>query len=407
MSAVYLYDDARARGFQPFALTRPMGELRAGALLVRERWSCALAAGVGGHLTSAHLRGFAEPGAAPVVEGGSIPAGSWIANARFSPALREAAVAGRLTCDGEVVAVRTRDAVDAGRLGDGTLALSALAPDGGEAEVGGWWMHEVWDLVRHLTPMLNADLPVIGHGPRMAEEALPEQVVRLGAHPVYVEQGAVVEPASCFDTTNGPIVLRAGSHVQAFTRVVGPLYLGEGSSVAMDRIEGCSIGDTCKVHGELSSSILIGHANKGHAGFVGHSIFGRWVNLGAGTTTSNLKNTYGTVQLWTPDGVRETGMQFLGTLFGDHAKTGIGLHLTTGTVLGAGANVFGTTMPPKVVPPFAWGEAGSLSTYRVEKFLEVAARVMARRHVELGAQAAEQLRAAHAGRWSARDEGSA
>ena len=85
------------------------------------------------------------------------------------------------------------------------------------------------------------------------------------------------------------------------------------------------------MHGELSNSILIGHANKGHDGFVGHSILGRWVNLGAGTITSNLKNTYGTVQLWTPDGVRETGLQFLGTLFGDHAKTGIGLRLTTGT----------------------------------------------------------------------------
>ena len=97
----------------------------------------------------------------------------------------------------------------------------------------------------------------------------------------------------------------------------------------------------CKVRGELSNTIFLGYSNKGHDGFVGHSYLGRWVNLGAGTITSNLKNTYGTVSLWTPDGVRDTGLQFLGTLFGDHVKTGIGLRLTTGTVLGAGANVYG------------------------------------------------------------------
>jgi UDP-N-acetylglucosamine diphosphorylase/glucosamine-1-phosphate N-acetyltransferase len=400
LSAVYLYDDAHARAFQPFALTRPAGELRAGALIVRERWETALGESVDGHLTSAHLRGFGEPGAAPVVEGGTIESGSWIVNARFAPALDPAPSAARLTCEGEVAAVRTSAPIDAARFAEGSVGLAALPCAGATAEVGGWWMREVWDLVRHLVPMLNADIPILGRGPKMFEEALPEHVVRVGANPVFVEQGAVVEPASCFDTSAGPILLRAGSHVQAFTRLVGPLYVGEGSTVMMDRIEGSSIGDTCKVHGEMSNTILLGHSNKGHAGFVGHSILGRWVNLGAGTTTSNLKNTYGTVQLWTPTGTRETAMQFLGTLFGDHAKTGIGLMLTTGTVLGAGANVFGSTMPPKAVAPFSWGEAGALATYRIDKFLEVAARVMARRHVELGARAAEQLRAAHAERWT-------
>ena len=177
---------------------------------------------------------------------------------------------------------------------------------------------------------------------------------------MFVAEGAVVEPSVCFDTTAGPILLCAGSHVQAFTRLVGPLYVGEHSILTTDRIAASSIGDTCKVHGELVNTILVGHSNKGHDGFIGHSMLGRWVNLGAGTITSNLKNTYGTVQLWTPSGVRETEMQFLGTLFGDHVKTGIGTSLTTGCVLGAGANVFGSAMPPKVVAPFAWGEAGAV-----------------------------------------------
>ena len=145
---------------------------------------------------------------------------------------------------------------------------------------------------------------------------------------------------------------------------------------------------------------MIGYANKGHDGFVGHSYMGRWVNLGAGTITSNLKNTYGSVTLWTPGGMRDTGMQFLGTLFGDHAKTGIGTCLTTGTVLGAAANVYGGQTPPKAVPPFAWGSAPPYSVYRLDKFLEVVERVMARRQVKLTDRGRQQLAAAHEARWS-------
>ena len=145
---------------------------------------------------------------------------------------------------------------------------------------------------------------------------------------------------------------------------------------------------------------LLGHSNKAHDGFVGHSYLGRWVNLGAGTTTSNMKNTYGTVALWTPQGVRDTRLQFLGTLFGDHAKTGIGLRLTTGSVVGAGANVY-DRMPPKAVPPFSWGGGAPYGEYDGERFVTVAARAMARRQVTLGERARRQLRAAFAARWTA------
>ena len=401
MSAVYLYDDARARRFEPFALTRPAGELRAGALLVRERWSRALGAPVAGHLTSAHLAGFDEPGAAPVVTGGAIPAGAWIANARFLPPLTRVPVEDALIDDGErIVAVRLREALPASEFSDGDVDLASLVPAKGvRKSLGlGWWADEVWDYVRHLVPMLEHDIPVLGAG---FPNELPTGAIHVGSHPLFVEAGAEVEPMVCFDTTAGPILLRAGSHAHAFTRLAGPLYVGEGSTVMGDKIAASSIGDTCKVHGEVSNTIFVGHSNKGHDGFVGHSILGRWVNLGAGTITSNLKNTYGTVQLWTPDGVRETGLQFLGTLFGDHAKTGIGLTLTTGTVLGAGANVYGSVMPPKAVAPFAWGEAGNFVDFRADKFLGVAERMMARRHVALSEPMRQQLLASYAARWTA------
>ncbi|MFL5620259.1 MAG: putative sugar nucleotidyl transferase [Gemmatimonadaceae bacterium] len=398
MSALYLYDDARARTFEPFALTRPAGELRAGALLVRERWTRALGAAVSGHVGAPVLAGFEEAGSAPVIGDATIPAGSWIANARFAPALGRAPQGDLLHVDGRVAAVKIDADVPSDALADGSLALDSFAlKSAAPAQVGGWWMDDVWDYLRHLVPMLEADVPILG---ATMPRGLPRGAVGVGEHPVFVAQGAVVEPSVCFDTSAGPILLCAGSHVHAFTRLVGPLYVGEHSILTSDRIAASAIGDTCKVHGEFSNTIIIGHSNKGHDGFVGHSMLGRWVNLGAGTITSNLKNTYGTVQLWTPAGVSETGMQFLGTLFGDHAKTGIGTRLTTGCVLGAGANVFGSEMPPKAVPPFAWGESGEFETYHVDKFLEVAERMMARRNVGLGDATRAQLARAHEQRWS-------
>src|SRR5581483_3980623 len=132
----------------------------------------------------------------------------------------------------------------------------------------------------------------------------------IGEHRIVIAADAIVEPHVVLDASAGPIYIGARSHVRAFTRVVGPCYIGNEVQVMGGDIATCSIGDVCKVRGELSNSVFLGHANKGHDGFVGHSYLGRWVNLGASTVTSNLKNTYGTVALWTPAGVRDTGMQF-------------------------------------------------------------------------------------------------
>ena len=136
--------------------------------------------------------------------------------------------------------------------------------------------------------------------------------------------------------------------------------------------------------------MFLGYANKSHDGFVGHSVVGHWVNLGAMTTTSNLKNTYGPVRLEIAGERIETGRQNLGTLFGDHAKTAIGTMLATGTVVSAGANVFGAPTPPKYVPPFAWGAEGAERLTR-EGFLRVAERVMIRRNVPLTADRRRSL----------------
>ena len=391
MSALFFYDDAAARALAPFSLTRPACELRAGALLMRERWERALGLQGGGFVGAEHLRDFDESGAVRSATG-VLRKGTVIVNARCAVALDVARSADVWRCDGRVAAVTLDRDVDAAALAGGSAALERFARAGGrDATIAGVWMDHVWDYIAHLSPMLTQDIAALSTS---ATRRDPGPGVT-GPHGVFVEDGATVEPHVYFDTAAGPVLVRRKATVMAFTRIVGPCVIGEESQVGGDKIAACSIGNVCKVHGELSATILLGHSNKGHDGFVGHSYLGRWVNLGAGTITSNLKNTYGTVQLWTPGGERDTGQQFIGTMFGDHVKTGIGTSLSTGTVIGAAANVYGSAMPPKVVPPFAWGDQLPYSTYRIDKFLEVARRVMQRRHVDLSVRQSRQLTAAY------------
>jgi UDP-N-acetylglucosamine diphosphorylase/glucosamine-1-phosphate N-acetyltransferase len=304
----------------------------------------------------------------------------------------------RWRCENRVAAVMLGRDVEVAELQDGAVSLETLAREGGRTvDIQGRWIDHVWDFVGQLAPMLMEDIPVLGAGAARTGDAVGLVV---GQHPVFAEEGATIEPHVYFDAAAGPILLRRGSTVQAFTRLVGPCLVGQDSLVGGDKISGSAIGDVCRVHGELAATILLGHANKAHDGYVGHSYLGRWVNLGAGTITSNLKNTYSTVELWTPQGEVDTKLQFLGTFFGDHTKTGIGTLLNTGTVVGAGAQVYGGALTPKVIPPFAWGDHPPYSTYRLEKFLDAARRAMARRHVELSERQIRLLSVAHGRRWN-------
>lgn len=394
MSNFFLYDDAAARGFEPFALTRPVSELRAGAELIRKRWEWAFGLKASGFIGAPHLATFSELDAPPAVCSDSdVVPGTIVANSRFVPSLATGKIDPKTKVwksGGKVVAVRMNSSHHASRFGEGQLSLEELAQERAKAaDVPGRWIENVWDFIGTLVDQLQEDIPAIGSG---LDLATPRDCVRIGEHSLYCEKGAKIEPHVVFDLSDGPVLVRKGAEISAFTRITGPVFIGEKASVVGDRVSSSSIGEVSKVRGEVSNTILLGHSNKGHTGFVGHSYLGRWVNLGAGTTTSNLKNTYGKVQLQQSGRLRDTGEQFLGTFFGDYSKTGIGTLLTTGTVVGAGANVFGSGMPAKSVPAFAWG---AKERYEVEKFLEVAARMMARRGVGLSDGAKEMLRAAY------------
>ena len=394
--SVVLYDDARARAFEPFALTRPASEMRVGAVLMRRRWERALETMATGMVVASHLREFEEPDTPPILHD-EVPAGTVLANARCAVTLDAITGPDAWRCEGRIAAVRLATPLAIGELQGGELDIASLVHPGAKvADVIGWWIDDVWDYIRFLPALLEHDIECLAEALEL-ERGL--HLTKLGAYPAYVERGARIDPFVLFDCLAGPILVRRGASVAAFTRLVGPCAIGPESQVLGGRITVSSIGDGCRVAGDVSHTIFVGHGNKAHEGFVGHSMLGRWVNLGASTVTSNLKNTYGSVALWTPGGLRDTGLQFLGTLAGDHVKTAVGARLTTGCVLGTGANVFGEGTTSKVVEPFAWGHHGT-ERYDLDRFLAVAERAMVRRSVVLTPRMRRTLERAYERRWA-------
>lgn len=390
---LHVFDDERAASWEPFALTRPVGELRFGAHTFRARAERFAGVACTAHVVREGLASFEEPGAAPVVSLASVrpvsdrarlflcsravPAG----DARFTPPDGSGLV--RL---GERAAgwyVAAGDEPPPGAFFRDPDATDSDAPT--VSAHAGRLLDRVWQLVTGMPAQVEADFAAAEQSPDPA--ALPAGVhVRGDADGrLWIAPDAHIEPGVLLDVTHGPIRIDAGSEVRAFSRIAGPSWIGPRATLLGGVYDAVSIGPVCRVHGEVEESTFLGWSNKAHDGFIGHAYVGTWVNLGALTTNSDLKNTYGTIRITTPAGEVDTGAMKLGCLLGDHVKTGIGVMLNTGTVVGAGSNLFGAMQPPKYVPPFSWGSGSELVEYRLDRFMAVAEHVMGRRKVGLAA----------------------
>ena len=240
-----------------------------------------------------------------------------------------------------------------------------------------------WDIIAFTKQTIPHDILSM----RIVDAKLPDDVAAIiGQHPVEVHQTAKIYPNVTLDAEHGPIIIHERATVRPGAVLCGPCSIGADSTV-LDRAvikANTVIGPHCKVAGEVGATIFQGFSNKAHDGYLGDSWVGKWVNFGAGTTNSNLLNTYGEVvmRLETEGPRFRTGLQFLGAIIGDHAKFAICTRLMTGSVIGTGAMVATTQPPPTTVPRFAWLTDEGARSFRLEKFIEVATTVMGRRHVE-------------------------
>jgi UDP-N-acetylglucosamine diphosphorylase/glucosamine-1-phosphate N-acetyltransferase len=255
-----------------------------------------------------------------------------------------------------------------------------------------------WDLLYSLETEITNDIVFLAGMKKSSKKgkAIHRSAVLIGRKNVFIGKKTEVGPGVVLDASEGPVYIGQGVEIKPHAFIAGPVTIGDGSVVkAGARIAHAAIGPVCKVAGEIEHSIFQSHSNKAHDGYVGHSFIGSWVNLGAGTTTSNLKNTYGNVKVTIDGKSVDSGRMFLGLTAGDHVKTGINATLDTGTVIGVSSNIFGTGLPPKSIPSFAWGMAGQLGTYDCERAVDVAQKVMARRSVVCTDTYKALLRAAH------------
>jgi UDP-N-acetylglucosamine diphosphorylase / glucose-1-phosphate thymidylyltransferase / UDP-N-acetylgalactosamine diphosphorylase / glucosamine-1-phosphate N-acetyltransferase / galactosamine-1-phosphate N-acetyltransferase len=198
---------------------------------------------------------------------------------------------------------------------------------------------------------------------------------------VFIDEGAVVMPGVVIDASAGPVYLDKQARIAPNSVLENAVYIGESTQVkACARIhDNVSVGKVCKVGGEVEDSIILPYSNKQHNGFLGHAYVGSWVNIGADTNNSDLKNNYGNVKVYVNGEVVDSGLQFLGCIIGDHSKTAINTMLNTGTIIGYSCNIFDGGFPAKYLPSFSWGGGKSVTTYDLERSIETAKRAMLRR----------------------------
>ena len=213
---------------------------------------------------------------------------------------------------------------------------------------------------------------------------LTDSNIKSGKYPVYVEEGATIE--NCYiNSSDGPVYIGKNTHIMQGSMLRGPFAICDNSVVKMGaKIYGATtIGPFCKVGGEINNSVFFGYSSKAHDGFLGNSIIGQWCNLGADTNNSNLKNNYDDVKIWnySSESFLQTGLQFCGLIMGDHSKCGINTMFNTGTVVGVGANIFGSGFPRNFIPSFSWGGSSGFIIHKLEKFFSTAEKVMKRRGI--------------------------
>ena len=377
MRNIILFDDESREKMLPLSYTRPVAELRTGIFTIKERWE-KLLKGQASFITSEYLSEKYPLNLEPdniVINGALMP------NDRLVRLIEQLEPNEALMADGDLLAARLNviqfqhliqnesvDAIIGIELAD-TPFIHLIYP---------------WDLFLSLRATIEYDFQIITRG--RTSQSIPAFNQVLAPDNIFLEEGAQVT-GSILNAQSGPIYIGKNAQVMEGAIIRGPVTIGEGSIIKMGaKIYGpTAIGPNCKIGGEVKEAVLLGNSNKAHDGFLGNSIIGEWCNLGAGTNVSNLKNNYSNVRMWDHNtkNMRDTGLQYVGMVMGDHSKSGINTMFNTGTIVGVAANIFGAGYPPKFIPSFTWGGAEGLSTHRLDDALHTAHRVVARRDTVL------------------------
>ena len=368
----------------PFTYTRPIADIRCGILTARERWELLLCAKTQTLTPDSSLQDVF-----PLInrEVSYLIDGSVLATAEMATAVK-ALLPGQQLADerGTIAILPLKPVCSLGELQaakDASIVVPFHSPVSR--------IHHPWDIFRLNGAFIRSDFDIITHGRTGAP--IPPNVMVSSPEQLFIEQGAEIGMGVIINAAKGPVYISCGAVVLEGAMIHGPMALGEHAVIKMGaKIYGeTTIGPGCKVGGEVSNVVFFANSNKGHDGYLGNSVVGEWCNLGADTNSSNLKNNYDEVKVFSEAAGKlvPTGLLFCGLLMADHAKCAINTMFNTGTVVGVSANIFGSGFPDKFLPGFSWGGAGKLETYDFNKAMETAARMMMRRGKSLtGAETA-------------------
>jgi UDP-N-acetylglucosamine diphosphorylase/glucosamine-1-phosphate N-acetyltransferase len=368
-----LFDDEAWHEVLPLTFTRPVAEIRVGILTITEKWnkyfetSCSF-------LTQDYL---AKKFTVKLDKENILINGSILPNTELKEAIQKLTVGNILVKENVVIAAKL-DESEVSLIKEEELPTDRTVEFNGEITR----IDKPYQIFGLNEQALHDDFEMLTAG--RESQPLSSTVNVIGKENIFLEEGATVEFAT-LNASKGPIYIGKDAEIMEGCLVRGPLAMCEHSYLNMGaKIYGATtLGPYCKCGGELNNVVLFGYSNKAHDGFLGNAVIGEWCNIGADTNNSNLKNNYSEVKLWsyTKQAFARTGLQFCGTVMGDHSKCGINTMLNTGTVIGVSANVFGAGFPRNFIPSFSMGGNHGFKEYRLKATFEVAELVMKRRNV--------------------------
>ncbi|MEZ4841803.1 MAG: GlmU family protein [Flavobacteriaceae bacterium] len=365
-----LFDGTVRNALLPFTYTRPVADIRVGIITIREKWEKYL-----GYTTSTITEEYLEE-KYPMVEldMNVMINASFLPNEVLVEMVKNLQENEAIFYGDEVIAfftTNTQEEVDFD-------TYRAIVYDDEIVQI-----KNTWDIFLLNHKIIKDDFELLTFD--RTSQPIPNTVNCIAKENIFLEEGVDITFAM-LNASEGPIYIGKDTTVMEGALIRGPFALCEGSTVKMGAkiYTGTTVGPYCKVGGEITNAVIFGYSNKGHEGYLGNSVIGEWCNIGADTNTSNLKNNYAKVKLWSyeTEHFENTNLQFCGLMMGDHSKCAINTMFNTGTTVGVSANVFGSNFPRNFIPSFAWGGSAGFATFKMDKVNEVVEAVMQRRNIE-------------------------
>ncbi len=383
-----IFDDHKWTDFLPMTFTRSTGDLRAGIVKLRQRIAYALdfepiCLIVPDHLVSLYRERHPEKDINQNQKGEKLFINSRLkVNEETIALIQTLPNESMITKNDEIVCVKTKSENITSYSDLQNLTDTIIKVDYAEIEL---WQY-LWELMDSNGALIAYDYQNIFYEADNYIESEPG-VTMLNPYDIWIGEGTSIKPGVIIDASEGPVVIDENVIIMHNSVIIGPAYIGKNTviKVAAKIYPNTSIGPMCKIGGEVEDSIIQAYSNKQHDGFLGHAYIGEWVNIGADTNNSDLKNNYKIVKVYNYPKKDKiiTGSRFVGCFIGDHSKIGINCSINTGTMIGYGTNLYGKDLITDFIPEFSWGQTKILTKYRLDEFIDTLRIVKERRNKQL------------------------